>query len=195
MGLLEEPRLPSENRGGILWHHRIYVEPRASLKPRRLREPRRDLEVPVVLRLLSIAGSRVNVVVVRRVLEELVQAAEDVLPHPSEGGPLRVREVLKRHLMGLRQDPRLEREPRRVWREGDERFVFRDDPLLLLEFCLDDLAVDARAAGGFVVPLGGVHLFHDAPWDDWRCDELRVGMAERGARPRAVVLENQDVLE
>ena len=46
----------AEDRGGVLRHHRVDVEPGPPFEPRRFREPRGDLQVPVVPRLLPVGG-------------------------------------------------------------------------------------------------------------------------------------------
>src|SRR5213078_372117 len=80
---------------GVLRHDGIDVEARAPFESGGLREPRRDLEVPVVLRLLAIAGGRVDVVIEGRVVEDYVQSAQDVLEDSAEGSPLVVGDVLE----------------------------------------------------------------------------------------------------
>src|SRR5207249_4284215 len=105
----------AEDRGGVLRHHRVDVEPGPPFEPRRFREPRGDLQVPVVPCLLPVGGCGVDVVVERRVVEDLEESPERVLEDPCKGGPLVVRDVLEGGLVRLGQDPRLEREPGSVW--------------------------------------------------------------------------------
>src|SRR5213594_2236475 len=145
--------------------------------------------------LLAIRRRRVDVIVEWRVVQDLVQSTEDVLQDSGEWGSLIIREVLERHLMGLRKNPRLEREPRRVGGEGDEHLVLRDDSLLLLLLCLHDVAPDARAPGRLVVSRRRGGLLHDSPGDNRGRDELGVRVGLGGARFLSVVLEDQDVLE
>src|SRR5207247_10692970 len=137
---------------GVLRHDGIDVEARAPFESGGLREPRRDLEVPVVLRLIAIAGGRVDVVIEGRVVEDSVHSAQDVLEDSGEGSPLVVGDVLEGHFVRLRENPRLEGETSRVRGQADERFVLRDDPLLFLELRLDDFAVEAGSSGRLLAP-------------------------------------------
>src|SRR3972149_10023382 len=109
-----------EDRGRVFRHHGVDVKSRAPLEPRGLREAGRDLQVPVVLRLLAVARSGVNVVVERRIVQDAIHAAEHVLQDVGQGCAFIVREVLEGHLVGLREDPRLEGEPGGGGREGKE---------------------------------------------------------------------------
>src|SRR5207245_2561914 len=130
--LVRELHAFPENARGVLRHDGVDVETGAPFEFRGLREPRRDLEMPVVFGLLAVAGGRVDVIVEGRVVEDAEHPTEDVLEDAGERGALVVRDVLEGHLMGLREDPGLEREPGRIGGKADERLVFRDDTLLFL---------------------------------------------------------------
>src|SRR6184192_2681718 len=73
----------------------------------------------------------VDVIVEGRVVEDPEHPAQGVLQDPGEGQPLVIRDILERHLVGLREDPSLEWEPGRIWGEADEGFVLRYDSFRL----------------------------------------------------------------
>jgi len=193
--LVRELHAFPENARGVLRHDGVDVETGAPFESRGLREPRRDLEMPVVLGLLAVAGGRVDVIVEGRIVEDAEHSTQDVFEDAGERGALVVRDVFEGHLMGLREDPGLEREPGRIGGKADERLVFRDDPLLFLELRLDDFAIEAGSPGRLVESIEGIDLLHDPTRHDRRRNELRVRMGDRCARALAVVLEDQDVLE
>src|SRR2546425_11380100 len=112
--LVRELHAFPENARGVLRHDGVDVEAGAPFESRGLREPRRDLAMPVVLGLLAVAGGRVDVIVEGRVVEDAEHPTQDVLEDAGERGALVVRDVLEGHLMGLREDPGLEREPGRI---------------------------------------------------------------------------------
>src|SRR5438132_6819535 len=112
--LVRELHAFPENARGVLRHDGVDVETGAPFESRGLREPRRDLEMPVVLGLLAVAGGRVDVIVEGRVVEDAEHPTQDILEDAGERGALVVRDVLEGHLMGLREDPGLEREAGRI---------------------------------------------------------------------------------
>src|SRR5438128_62669 len=68
--LVRELHAFPENARGVLRHDGVDVEAGAPFESRGLREPRRDLEMPVVLGLLAVAGGRVDVIVEGWVVED-----------------------------------------------------------------------------------------------------------------------------
>src|SRR2546422_7717843 len=112
--LVRELHAFPENARGVLRHHGVDVEAGAPFESRGLREPRRDLEMPVVLGLLAVAGGCVDVIVEGRIVEDAEHSTQDVFEDAGERGALVVRDVFEGHLMGLREDPGLERKPGRV---------------------------------------------------------------------------------
>src|SRR5437879_4630867 len=77
--LVRELHAFSEDSRGVLRHDGVDVEAGAPFESRGLREPRRDLEMPVVLGLLAVARGRVNVIVEGGIVEDSEHPAQDVL--------------------------------------------------------------------------------------------------------------------
>src|SRR2546427_638472 len=86
--LVRELHAFPENARGVLRHDGVDVEAGAPFESRGLREPRRDLEMPVVLGLLAVAGGRVDVIVEGRVVEDAEHPTQDVLEDSGERGAL-----------------------------------------------------------------------------------------------------------
>ena len=98
--------------------------------------------------------------------------------------------------MLARQDPGLERHPRRERLDGEEALGRDHDPpaVLVGGILLDDVAEHAALLELVVAPRA-LELLHERLGNDGRGDELGVGVLERRPRAGAVVLEDEDVAD
>ena len=130
----------------------------------------------------------------RRVAQHAVHSPQKAAQERGEVPQLVHAGFLEGGPVDRRQDPRLEREAWGERRQREEAARFDDRPAPAAPL----LALDVTPHAAFlhrVVAGRARHLLGDHDGDDRGRDELRVGVLERGARGRAVVLEHQDVLE
>ena len=106
-----------------------------------------------------------------------------VLQQPRQALVLVPRRILEPRPVTPRQQPGLERKPRRVRRERDDVGVFLDDAASGGDLLPDDVAEDAALLGREVPPRA-LDLFAHEIGHDRQRDELRMRVLERGARRR-----------
>ena len=97
-------------------------------------------------------------------------------------------------IVDLGSDPQLEWETGSEGSENDKVFFVQNNPLVILQFLVDDVAHHAALLEKEIVANARQFNGHEA-----RChgngDDLRVAVAEAGPRLRSVVLEDHDVPE
>src|SRR3989442_11419193 len=125
---------------------------------------------------------------------EGVQPPEEAAEKPGEPSQLARAGFLEGGRVDGRQDPRREGEAGRNGRQRDEAAGFDDRPPAAAPLLAQDVAPHA-ALLQLVVAGRARQLLSDHDGNDRRRDQLRVGVPERGAGGRAVVLEPQDVFE
>src|SRR5581483_7416374 len=78
--------------------------------------------------------------------------------------------------------------------EGQELFIFGNDANAAVGFLANDVAEHTTLFVD-VVLLGSFQFLNDIDWKNWKSDQLRMGVLERGSGRLSVILENQDVFE
>src|SRR5580765_2558170 len=112
----------------FLRRRRVEIEPGAPLEARHARQLRHDLHVPVIeIARLFRKRRRMNDEVVGRRLERAIHPLQHRLQHPRQALVLVPRRFLEPRAVPPRQQPRLERKPRRVRRQRDDVGVLLDD--------------------------------------------------------------------
>src|SRR3989475_12374192 len=181
--------------GGVLGRHRVDEEPASPFESRHAGELRDDLEVPVEGLELAVAeGRRVEHEVERGIAQHAVHPPQEVTEKSGEPPQLVRAGFLEGGPVDRRQDPCLEREARRERRQRDAAAGVDDRPPAAAPLLAQDVAPHA-ALLQLVVAGRARQLLSDHDGNDRRRDQLRVGVPERGAGGRAVVLEHQDVFE
>ncbi len=132
--------------------------------------------------------------IVGRRFECPIDAHQDSLEEPRQAFVLVPGRLFEPRPVTPRQEPRLERKPRRVRRERDEVGVLLDDAPAVGDFLMHDVAEHAPLLGGKMPPRA-VDLRADEIGHDRQRNELRVPVVERRAGGRAVVLEDEDAAE
>src|SRR3989454_4477613 len=191
----ESTLVSRQGLGGVLGRHRVDEEPASPFESRHAGELRDDLEVPVEGLELAVAERRrVEHEVERGIAQHAVHPPQKLTERPGDPPHLSRAGSLEGGPGARRQDPRLEREARRERRQRDEAAGFDDRPPAAAPLLAQDVAPHA-ALLQLVVAGRARQLLSDHDGNDRRRDQLRVGVPERGAGGRAVVLEHQDVFE
>jgi hypothetical protein len=100
--------------------------------------------------------------------------------------------MLETGIMGFWENPCLK------WKSGGERgdreegLIFDDEAAFLLKLLPDDIAEDTPL---FIMKIifGPFDLFGHPSWDDWKGDDLRVGMFQRGPSCYSMVFKDENI--
>src|SRR5688572_30281014 len=138
--------------------------------------------MPVVaLDIVAVERRRVDEEVVGRPVERALDLEQRRLEARRQLLDLVARAVLEVGGVALREDPRLEREPRGERLERDEGRALADDPRVGPELLADHVAEEAAAAEAEIVGRPR-HLLRDGLRDRRRADELAVAVLDARAR-------------
>ena len=116
-----------------------------------------------------------NVVVEGRIVEHPIHATEDVFQNRRECRTVRIGERLECPCVYFREQPRLEREARRVRLERDEPSVLGDDAPSGGQLASEDFAEQALALPLLGVCTHALPLFENPEGHDRDPDDLRCG--------------------
>ena len=133
-----------------------------------------------------------NNIVIRRIREHPVDSPEGIGENLSCRLVLRKVHLLEAGMMGFRKNPGFERETGGEGCDGEERFIFSDNPVFLLKLLPNDVAKDAPILI-VEICLGPFNLFAQPPRDDGEGDDLRMRMFQRRPCGHAVVFKYKDV--
>ena len=119
--------------------------------------------------------------VVGGVVQHLVGARQQVLQRLGQAFVHLRRRILKRRLVALGQDPGLEREARRIGRDGEKSIVLGDHAHAGFGLLPDDVAEDAALLVN-VILLGAFQFLEHVLGHNRQRDELPVGVLQGRAR-------------